>query len=109
MEFMKNFKGLMKEIEKIIKSGGYIAFTYELLLKNHKPQSKRVSALGEGLIKPVPKMLLFKVYRHTLKEVQEVFKKNKIKKIHSEKFIGYLKTKEKIPVYYGLIMGIKTK
>jgi hypothetical protein len=107
VEFIKNFKIFIKNIEKITKSGGYIAFTYELLLKNYKLQSKRISALGDGLVNPVPKLLSFKVYRHTEKEMWDILFANNIKKIYSKKFVGYLKTKEKIPVYYGLFVGKK--
>lgn len=107
LEFLKNFKKIIKEIAELTKPGGYIAFTYEVLLKNYKFQSKRVSPLGEGIIKPIPKLLSFKVYRHTPNEIKEILNKNKIKKIYSEKFIGYLKTKNKIPIYYQMIIGQK--
>ncbi|MDI6602878.1 MAG: class I SAM-dependent methyltransferase [Patescibacteria group bacterium] len=107
LEFVKNFKKIMKEIVELTKPGGYIAFTYELLIKNRKLQSKRVSPLGEGLLKPIPKLLLFKVYRYTSIEIQKILNKNKIKKICNEKFIGYFKTKKKIPIYYQVLIGRK--
>lgn len=107
LEFLKNLGKIIKEVAELTKPGGYVAFTYELLLKNYKIQSKRVSPLGEGLIKPIPKLLSFKVYRHTQNEIKEILDKNKIKKIYSERFIGYFKTKEKIPIYYQMIIGQK--
>ena len=107
LEFVNNFKKTMEEIVELTKPGGYIGFTYELLLKNRKIQSKRVSSLGDGLLKPIPKLLSFKVYRYQPAEIQKILNENKIKKIYSEKFIGYLKAKEKIPVYYQMIIGQK--
>jgi len=107
LEFVKNFEKIMKEIVELTKLGGYIAFTYELLLRNRKLQSKKISLLGEDLVKPIPKLLLFKVYRYTPDEIKKILDRNKIKKLCSEKFIGYLKTKKKIPIYYQMIIGQK--
>lgn len=107
LEFLKNFKKIIEEMAKLTKPGGHIAFTYELLLKNHKLQSKRLSLLGQGLAKPVPKLFSFKVYRYAPDEIKKILNKNKIKKIYSEKFIGYFKTKDKIPIYYELVIGQK--
>lgn len=107
LEFLKDLEKIIKEMAELLKPGSYIAFTYELLLKNHRLQSKRASPLGEGPLRPIPKLFSFRVYRYTPKEVQKILDKNKIKKIYSEKFIGYFKTKEKIPIYYQLIIGRK--
>lgn len=107
LEFVKNFQKIMEEIIGLIKPGGYLALTYELFLKSHKLQSKRVSSLGEGILKPIPELLSFKVYRYIPKEIEKILNENKIKKIYSEKFVGYLKTKEKIPIYYQSVIGRK--
>lgn len=107
LEFIKNLKKCLWEMTELTKPGGYIAFTYELLLENHKFQSMKVSPLVQGIIEPIPKLLSFEVYRYTPIEIEKILNENRIIKIYSEKFIGYLKTEDKIPVYDELIIGGK--
>ncbi len=109
LEFVKNIEKTVKEMARITKRNSYIAFTYELWKKDYKIQSKKESSLGKGLLKPIPKLLSFKVYRHTPKEIEKILIKNNLKKISHEKFIScsYSKPPEKIPVFYGMIISQK--
>lgn len=109
IEFIKNFKKLIKELSDLTKSEGYIAFTYEPIVEKSKLQYKKVSLVGEDIVDPIPKLLSFKIYRYTKKEVKEILSKNKINIIYQGKFIGYYKTKDKIPIYYEMVVGRKQK
>ena len=109
LEFMRNIKKIVKEMARITKKNGYVAFTYELWKKDSKIQSKKESPLGRGLVKPIPRLLSFKVYRHTPKEIEKILAKNNLEKVSHKEFISYSYSRppKKIPIYYQLIIGRK--
>lgn len=98
---------IFKEISKLLIKEGFFCFTFEEYVSGDNIQGKKESALGEGLVEKVPKLLSFKVYRRTFKEIEKLLKESGFKVLLTKKFVGYFKTKKKIPVHYVLILAQK--
>lgn len=105
VEFIKDLAKTFKASAIVIKTEGFFCFTFEEYIREHKIQGKRENALGQGLVEKVPKLLSFKVYRRTLKEIEILLEDNGFKVISAQKFIGYFKTKKKIPVHYLVVLA----
>lgn len=103
LEFIKNMKKTLGEMKQLTKNDGVIIFTYEMFESENTHGIKKVSPLGAGLEK-IPRLLSFKVYRRIPSEIDKILKELSLKIIMREKFIGYLRSKFKIPVPYELIV-----
>lgn len=106
-EFIKDLKKLFGQIARVIKKNGFLCFTFEEYLEGHPIQSNKVAPLGQGLVDKTPRLLSFKVYRRTVGEIRSLFDKLGFEVLITNKFIGYLKSKNKVPVHYGLILARK--
>lgn len=104
LEFIKNIKKIIKETKQLLKPGGYFIFTYELLLPNYKFQKAKVQYNAEGYIKNPPRILKFRLYRRSKKEINKILKVVGYKIIRHFKIKSFLKGPARIPVYYGLVL-----
>lgn len=103
-EFISDLKKILSEIKKLLKPNGVIAFTYEVFEKDNPHGIKKVSMLGAEVKPEIPKLLRFKVYRRTPKEVDVILNNLKLKVLSRESFTAYLKSALKIPVPYEIII-----
>ena len=104
-EFVKDLSKVFKNVAQVLKKEGFLCFTFEEYIHGHKIQGERESSLGKGLVSKVVRLLSFKVYRRTLKEVEKLLRDKGFKIVSTKKFIGYFKTKKKIPVEYLVILA----
>lgn len=104
LEFIKNIKRIIKETHQLLKTDGYFIFTYELLLPNHKFQKLRVQYNAEGYIENPPKIMKFRLYRRSKKEINEILNGAGYQIIRHFKIKAFLKGPSKIPVYYGVVL-----
>ncbi|KKQ94350.1 MAG: Methyltransferase type 11 [Candidatus Levybacteria bacterium GW2011_GWA1_39_11] len=104
-EFIKDLKKLSGQIARVTKRTGFLCFAFEEYIKDHPIQGNRVTPLGQGLVDKIPRLMSFKVYRRTVGEVKSLFENLGFEILATKKFVGYLKSKKKIPVHYGLILA----
>lgn len=106
-EFISDLKKLFRQMAKLTKSRGFFCFTFEEYRRAHPIQGSRIAPLGQGLVDKIPRLLSFKVYRRTVGEVKGLLENLDFEILATKKFVGYLKSKRKIPVHYGLILARK--
>lgn len=107
LEFVKNIRKIIKEVDKLLKNNGYFIFTYEILLPEHKLQKLKVQYNADGYIENQPNIAKFKLYRRSKKEINEILKNTGYQIIRHFKIRAFLKGPAKIPVYYGVVLAIK--
>lgn len=104
-EFTGDLKKLFRQVAKVTKSRGFFCFTFEEYRRAHPIQGIRIAPLGQGLVDKTPKLLSFKVYRRTALEIKALLENLGFEILVTKKFVGYLKSKKKISVHYGLILA----
>lgn len=105
LEFIEDIEKLIGEVYQINKKNGYFIFTYELLIYDNKFQNKKSQENSEGYSEKSDTQ--FKLYRRSKKEINEALFKNKFEVIAHSEIKAYLKTSNKIPVYYGIVLAKK--
>lgn len=106
-EFIGDLKKLFRQVAKLTKRKGFFCFTFEEYRRAHPIQGNRIAPLGQGLVDKIPRLLSFKVYRRTVNEIKGLLENIGFEILATKKFVGYLKSKKKIPVYYVLILARK--
>jgi len=106
-EFIKDLKKLFEQIARVTKRNGFLCFTFEEYINDHPIQGNRVTSLGQGLVAKIPRLMSFKVYRRTVGEIKSLLANLGFEILATKKFVGYLKSKKKIPVYYALVLARK--
>jgi predicted TPR repeat methyltransferase len=104
LEFTKNIQKVLGEMKQLLKTGGIIAFTYEIYEPKNKYGIAKVSTLGSAS-ENSPELLNFKVYRRKPSEIENILNSLSLKIIGREQFIGYLRSQLKIPVPYELLIA----
>jgi SAM-dependent methyltransferase len=108
LEFVKNIDVLAEEVRELLSPKGLWGFTYEGLVPSYWLQSKRAAPLGEGLSSPIPRLLTLMVYRRSSAEMKQSLLAHRFNILIEEpNFVGYFKSQQKLPVYYGLFVARK--
>jgi ubiquinone/menaquinone biosynthesis C-methylase UbiE len=107
LEFVQDIDKTIGLLINFLKLSGFLCFTFEKYLPKHKLQKWRKSEMGRGAIDPIPELLTFLNYRYTSKEIEIVLHRHKLKILKTKQFQAYLKSKEKIPIYYGIVLAQK--
>ena len=104
LEFVKNIEEVFKDVFKLLKKDGYFVFTYEILISKDKIQNKREQYISEGYSEKNNLEEEFKLYRRSIEEMETLLIDCGLKIIEHKKIKAFLKTKNRIPVYYGLVL-----
>lgn len=107
LEFMKDIAKTIKLLVNFLKPSGFLCFTFEEYLPTHKLQKWRKSEMGRGIVNPIPELLTFLNYRYTPREVKKIVQQHNLKVLKTKQFQAYLKSKEKIPIFYGIVLAAK--
>jgi len=105
LEFVDDIGKVFKRIHRFLGPDGLFCFTYEEYLPKSRLQKWRISELGRGLIEPKASFL---VHRYTPKQIQKMLKKEDLRILKTKAFMAYLKSQEKIPVYYQIVLTQKS-
>lgn len=108
LEFVQDIDKAINVLANFLKPSGLLCFTFEEYLPEHKFQQWRKSENGRGAIDPVPELLTFLNYRYTPKKIEGILQRHKLKLLKTKRFQAYLKSKEKTPIYYSIMLAIKT-
>ena len=107
LEFVEDIDKTINLLVNFLKPLGFLCFTFERYLPKHKLQKWRKSEMGRGAVDPIPELLTFWNYRYTSREIEEIAQRYKLKILKTKQFQAYLKSKEKIPIFYGIILAQK--
>lgn len=107
LEFIKNIKRIVKETYQLLKTDSYFIFTYELFLPDYKFQRLRIQYNAEGYVKNPPRIIRFRLYRRSKKEINKILNDAGYQIIRHFKIRAFLKGPAKIPVYYGVVLTTK--
>jgi ubiquinone/menaquinone biosynthesis C-methylase UbiE len=107
LEFVQDIDKTIDLLGSFLKPLGFLCFTFERYLPKHKLQKWRKSEMGRGTVDPVPELLTFLNYRYTSKEIKMVLQRHKLNILKTKQFQAYLKSKEKIPIYYEIVLAQK--
>lgn len=103
LEFIKNINKVLSEMKQLLKKGGVAVFTYEIYEPKNKYGIKKTASL-KSESKTAPELLNFMVYRKLPHEIDKALKDLSLIIIHREQFIGYLRSQDKIPVLYEMLV-----
>ncbi len=106
LEFVDDIKRVFKKISQFLEPDGLLCFTYEKYLPQSKLQRWRVSDLGKGLTTSASAPS-FLVHRYTPIQINNFLKDEDLKILEAKTFEAYLKSKDKIPVYYSIVLAKK--
>lgn len=104
LEFVDDIKKAFNKIIQFLNPGGFFCFTYEKYLPKSKLQRWKVSDLGKGLTTLGPSFL---VYRYTPDQIKSMLRKKDLRILKAKSFQAYLKSPQKIPVYYQIVLAKK--
>ena len=107
LEFVEEIDKTINLLITFLKPSGFLCFTFEKYLPKHKFQKWRKSEMGKGAVDPIPELLTFLNYRYTPKEIKEIMRHYKLKMLKIRTFRAYFKSKEKIPIFYDIILAQK--
>ncbi len=107
LEFVQDIDKTINLLVNFLKPHGFLCFTFEKYLPKHRLQKWTKSEMGRGVIDPIPELLTFLNYRYTLRKIKKIVQNHKLKIFKTKKFKAYLKTKEKIPIFYEIILAKK--
>jgi len=107
LEFVQDIDKTINLLVNFLKPSGFLCFTFEKYLPKHRLQKWTKSEMGRGVIDPIPELLTFLNYRYTLREIKKIVQNHKLKILRTKKFKSYLKSKEKIPIFYEIILAQK--
>ena len=102
LEFVNDIEKVLRKVHKLLKPDGLFCFTYEKYLPKSKLQKWKVSELGRGL---VGSKISFLVHRYTPNQIQKMLEKEDLEILKTKSFEAYLKSQEKIPVHYQIILA----
>jgi predicted TPR repeat methyltransferase len=105
LEFVRDIEKVLKDIKKLLKPNGLIVFTYEVFGEKNPYELKKTAPLGEGIKPEIPKLMRFKVYRRTPMEINKIVEKMMLKVYKRKIFTSYLKSSQKTPVIYEIILA----
>jgi ubiquinone/menaquinone biosynthesis C-methylase UbiE len=106
-EFVERMDQVLNSLASFLKPNGLICFTYEEYLPDSELQKWEVSALGQGIVDPVPEPVSFLVYRRTPDEIGNLLARLGMTILEHYQFVSYTKTKRKVPIYYRIVLAKK--
>lgn len=107
LEFIEDINKTINLLVNFLKPSGFLCFTFEKYLPKHRLQKWTKSEMGRGAIDPIPELLTFSNYRYTLREIKKTVQNHKLKILRTKRFKAYLKSKEKIPIFYEIVLAQK--
>ncbi|KCZ71288.1 methylase involved in ubiquinone/menaquinone biosynthesis [Candidatus Methanoperedens nitroreducens] len=105
IEFVQDINKAINLLASFLKPSGFLCLTFEEYLPDHRIQQWKKSEIGKGAIDPIPELLTFLVQRYTLKEIEDILQQHELKVLKNKRFQSYLKSNEKIPVYYWIVLA----
>jgi len=107
LEFVEDIDKTIGVLTGFLKPSALLCFTFEEYLPKHKIQRWKKSEIGRGIVDPLPELLTFLNYRHTPTEIKILLANHRLKLLKTKRFQAYLKSKEKIPIYYTIMLARK--
>jgi len=107
LEFVEDITMILNDVFRLLKSDGYLLFTYELLLDDNKYQNSKNQGNSDGYIENPPTIANFDLYRRSKKEMSDKLSGIGYKVLRHYKIKAFNKGPDRIPVYYGVVLACK--
>lgn len=107
LEFVTHLEKVIGILSQKTKSDGLICFTFEEFIPRHEVQGIKVSLTAKGVLENAPEINHFMTARYEYQEVKNMIEHSGLSLIEAQHFIAYEKSKERIPIYYTMMLARK--
>ncbi len=107
LEFVTNIEKVIGILSEKTKSDGLMCFTFEEFIAQHEIQGMKVSVTAKGQLENVPEINHFMTARYEYQEVKSMIESASLSLLEHQHFMAYEKSKERIPIYYTMMLARK--
>ena len=107
LEFVTNMEKVIGILSQLMKSEGLICLTFEKFIAKHEVQGLKVSVTAKGVLENVPEINNFMTARYEYQEVESIIQNAGLSLLEHQHFMAYEKSKERIPIYYTVVLARK--
>jgi ubiquinone/menaquinone biosynthesis C-methylase UbiE len=107
LEFVTNMEKVIGILSQLTTSDGLIFFTFEDFIAKHEVQGMKASVTAKGVLDNVPEINSFMTVRYEYQEVESLIQNAGFFLVEHQHFVAYEKSKERIPIYYTVMLARK--
>ena len=107
LEFVTNIEKVIGILSQLTKNEGLICLTFEEFIAKHEVQGMKVSVTAKGVLENVPQINNFMTIRYEYKELECMIQNVGLSLLEHQHFMAYEKSKERIPIYYTIMLARK--
>jgi ubiquinone/menaquinone biosynthesis C-methylase UbiE len=107
LEFVTNIEKVIGILSQLTKYEVLICLTFEEFIAKHEVQGMKVSVTAKGVLENVPQINNFMTARYEYKEIESLIQNAGLSLLEHQHFMAYEKSKERIPIYYTIMLARK--